>query len=63
MKSDLESEQRSMRSIWKKREKQIDKVLLNTTYMHGSIRGIAGDAVQSVALLELSSGEDLDLLS
>jgi len=63
MKSDLESEQRSMRSIWKKREKQIDKVLLNTTYMHGSIRGIAGDAVQPVPLLELSSGEDLDLLS
>lgn len=52
MKSDLESEQRSMRAIWKKREKQIDKVLLNTTDMYGSIRGIAGNAVQSVALLE-----------
>jgi hypothetical protein len=62
MKSDLESEQRSMRGIWKKREKQIDKVLLNTTQMHGSIRGIAGDAVPSVPLLELSSGEDPDLL-
>jgi len=62
MKSDLESEQRSMRGIWKKREKQIDKVLLNTTHMHGSIRGIAGDAVPSVSLLELSSGEDPDLL-
>ena len=62
MKSDLESEQRSMRGIWKKREKQIDKVLLNTTQMHGSIRGIAGDAVPSVSLLELSSGEDPDLL-
>jgi hypothetical protein len=30
--------------------------------MHGSIRGIAGDAVPSVPLLELSSGEDPDLL-
>ena len=38
MKSDLESEQRSMRGIWKKREKQIEKVLLNTTGMYGSIK-------------------------
>lgn len=53
MRLDLESEQRSMRSIWKKREKQIDKVLLNTTDMYGSIKGIAGNAVQSVSLLEL----------
>jgi hypothetical protein len=53
MKSDLESEQRSMRGLWKKREKQIDKVILNATNMYGSIRGIAGNAVQSVPLLEL----------
>jgi len=53
MKSDLQSEQRSMRAIWKKREKQIDKVLLNTTDMYGSIKGIAGNAIQSVNLLEL----------
>ena len=61
MKSDLESEQRSMRSIWKKREKQIDKVLLNTTDMYGSIRGIAGNAVQAIALLELPQVDELDL--
>ncbi len=60
MKTDLESEQRSMRSIWKKREKQIDKVLLNTTDMYGSIKGIAGNAVQSVSLLELASDEPDD---
>ena len=53
MKSDLEAEQRAMRGIWKKREKQIEKVLLNTTGMYGSIRGIAGNAVQAVPLLEL----------
>jgi hypothetical protein len=53
MRSYLESEQRAMRSIWKKREKQIDKVLLNTSDMYGSIKGIAGNAVQSVSLLEL----------
>lgn len=61
MKSDLESEQRSMRGIWKKREKQIDKVLLNTTDMYGSIKGIAGNAIQSVPLLELPAADENDL--
>ncbi|NQT11015.1 MAG: DUF2130 domain-containing protein [Desulfobacteraceae bacterium] len=61
MKSDLESEQRSMRGIWKKREKQIDKVLLNTTDMYGSIKGIAGNAVQSVPLLELTAVDENEL--
>ena len=57
MKSDLESEQRSMRSIWKKRAKQIDKVMLNTTGMYGSIKGIAGSEVLSVPELELPAGD------
>jgi len=61
MKTDLESEQRSMRAIWKKREKQIEKVLLNTTGMYGSIKGIAGSAVQTISLLELPSEDVLDL--
>ncbi len=61
MKTDLESEQRSMRGIWKKREKQIEKVLLNTTGMYGSIKGIAGNALQPVPLLELPVNDD-DLL-
>jgi len=63
MKSDLESEQRSMRVIWKKREKQIEKVLTNTTGMYGSIKGIAGSAVQSIALLELPEGDEASLLA
>jgi len=53
MQADLESEKRSMQSIWKKREKQIEKVLLNTNHMYGSIKGIAGNAIQSVPLLDL----------
>ena len=57
MQSDLESEKRSMQGIWKKREKQIDKVLLNTTHMYSSIKGIAGSAVQTVPQLELHSEE------
>ncbi|HCI71692.1 MAG TPA: DUF2130 domain-containing protein [Balneola sp.] len=53
MKNDLESEKRSMQRIWKQREKQIDKVVTNTIDMYGSIKGIAGSAVQTVKALEL----------
>ncbi len=57
MKTALESEKRSMQRIWKEREKQIDKVITNTIDMYGSIKGIAGNAVQSVKALELPEGE------
>ena len=57
MKSDLESEKRSMQRIWKQRDKQIEKVVTNTIDMYGSIKGIAGNAVQSVKALELP-GDD-----
>ena len=60
MQTDLDSEKRAMASIWKKREKQIQKVLVNTSTMYGSVRGIAGNAVQSVPLLELDGGDDED---
>src|SRR5690554_5047767 len=58
MKNDLESEKRSMQRIWKQREKQIDKVVTNTIDMYGSIKGIAGNAIQTVKALELPGAED-----
>lgn len=62
MKSDLDSEKRSMQRIWKQREKQIEKVVTNTIDMYGSIKGIAGNAIQSVKALELPEADDeLDL--
>ncbi|HPQ45257.1 MAG TPA: DUF2130 domain-containing protein [Syntrophales bacterium] len=61
MHMDLEAEKRAMNGIWKKREKQIEKVLLNTNHMYSSIRGIAGSAVQPVPLLELPDGDSDDL--
>ncbi len=64
MKAALDSEKRSMQRIWKEREKQIEKVITNTIDMHASIRGIAGDAIQSVRALELQSEtEDTDIIS
>ncbi|MEN2401719.1 DUF2130 domain-containing protein [Flavobacterium sp. MC2016-06] len=58
MQSDLDSEKRAMQRIWKQREKQIEKVVHNTLGMYGSIRGIAGNAVQTVRALELDFIEE-----
>lgn len=58
MRQALDREKRSMTSIWKEREKQIEKVLINTIEMHASIKGIAGNAIQTVKALELPSGEE-----
>ncbi len=62
MKEDLEKEKRSMQGHWKRREKQIDKVVLNTNFMYNSIKGIAGNAVQPVPALEIGTEEAEDNL-
>ncbi len=62
MKDGLESEKRSMQRIWKEREKQIEKVIINTIDMHASIRGIAGNAIQSVKALELPGESDDEII-
>ena len=54
MKSDLERERRAMEGLWKKREKQIEKVLFNANQFYSSIRGIAGNAIAEVSHFELT---------
>lgn len=46
-------EKNAMQKIWKEREKQLEKVLLNTTNFYGSVKGIAGNAISDIKLLEL----------
>ena len=57
MKNDLDKEKRAMARLWKQREKQIEKVITNTTMMYGSVKGIAGESIQTVGALELDSGD------
>jgi hypothetical protein len=60
MKTDLDSEKRAMQKIWKKREKQLEKVITNTIDMHGSIKGIAGNAIQTIEQLELGGQLEIE---
>ncbi len=52
MKEDLDSEKRRMSAVWNMREKQIEKVLLNTMQLYGSIKGIGGREVINIRQLE-----------
>ena len=55
MKLSIQRERDAMERLWKAREKQLEKVLLNATHIRGSIEGIAGsDSVQ----LSLTDDDD-----
>ncbi len=51
LKDSISRERIQMEKIWKEREKQLEKVLLNTTQFYGSIKGIAGNAVADLKML------------
>ncbi len=55
MKKSLLREKTVMERMWAERDKQLDKVLLNTSGMYGSIKGIAGNAVAEVKLLDIDN--------
>ena len=47
MKLSIQKERDAMERLWKAREKQLEKVLLNAAYIRGSVEGIAGtDSIQ-----------------
>ena len=58
MKNSIIKERIQMEKMWKEREKQIEKVLINTSGMYGSVKGIAGASIKSIPLLE---GETEDM--
>ena len=53
MQNDLQKEKNAMQKIWNQREKQIQKVLLNTSSMYGSIQGLAGNSISNIDALEM----------
>jgi hypothetical protein len=59
LKSGLDTEKRAMEKIWSKREKEIERVIKNTTGFYGDLEGIMGSAaLPSIEALELPTGED-----
>lgn len=55
MRMSIQTERTAMERMWKAREKQLEKVLLNAAHISGSVEGIAG---QDVIRLSLTSEED-----
>lgn len=60
MKGSITKERVQMEKMWKEREKQLERVLLNTSGLYGSIKGIAGASVQDIPLLEGTTDEELE---
>jgi hypothetical protein len=56
----IQKERDMMERIWKAREKQLEKALLNTQYIRGSVEGIAG---QDSINLELPWDSEADTLT
>lgn len=59
LRNGITKERVQMEKIWKEREKQLEKVLLNTSGMYGSVKGIAGASVSDIPLLD--GGDDVSL--
>jgi len=60
MKQSIQRERDAMEKLWKAREKQLEKVLLNAAHVRGSIEGIAGK--DSIELNLLEDEEEQELL-
>ncbi|HEY0054381.1 MAG TPA: DUF2130 domain-containing protein [Pedobacter sp.] len=52
MRLSIQKEREAMERLWKAREKQLDKVLLNAAHIRGSVEGIAGSDTIQMNLLD-----------
>ncbi len=59
MKQSIMKERIQMEKMWKEREKQLEKVLISTSGMYGSVKGIAGASVGNIPLLDGGEKENL----
>ncbi len=60
MRLGIQKERDAMERLWKAREKQLEKVLLNAAHIRGSIEGIAGADAVNMSLLEENDSMLLD---
>jgi len=57
MQNDLEYEKRAMERVWKKREIQIKKSLINASRMYGELQGVMGNALPDIKTFSLPQGD------
>jgi hypothetical protein len=58
MQEDLQEERRVAERRWSKREKQIQRVITNTSGMYGDLQGLIGSSMHSIPALEhIHNGE------
>ena len=62
MKQSIMKERIQMEKLWKEREKQLEKVLLSTSGLYGSVKGIAGAGVSNIPLLDGGDENEIELL-
>jgi len=60
IKNSISKERVQMEKLWKEREKQLEKVLISTSGMYGSVKGIAGASVGDIPLLDGS--DDMNMI-
>ncbi len=64
MKEDLESEKRAFHRQWSKREKQLERALLNTGGLYGDLQGIIGSStlkeIEGMTLPALGEGDAVE---
>jgi hypothetical protein len=52
LKKELEKEKRSTQRMWARREKQLERAVMNTAGMYGDLEGIIGNAMPRIAQLD-----------
>lgn len=53
MEKDLHSEMRVINARWKKRRKQLDRVMMSASGLYGDLQGIIGSGLQEIEAMEL----------
>jgi hypothetical protein len=57
LRQDLETEKRAYQKYWAKREKQLERVLINTSGLHGDLQAIIGSTLPEIKGMSLTALE------
>lgn len=63
MQNELEAEKRALNTCWRKREKQLERVLLSTSGLYGDLQGIVGSTLPEIKGMGLAALGEGDLFN